>query len=62
MDLKDFVLPLSSWIWIPSWNEKDKEAPQIVYFRKVLELDEVPERFVVKLSADSRYKFYVMKN
>jgi alpha-L-rhamnosidase len=59
MDHKDFKLPMSSWIWIPSWNEKDKEAPQIVYFRKVLELDAVPAQFIVKLSADSRYKFYI---
>ncbi|MGS2776389.1 alpha-L-rhamnosidase-related protein [Robertmurraya sp. GLU-23] len=55
----EFTLPLSSWIWIPSWNAEDKESTQIVYFRKVLELEEVPENFIVKLSADSRYKFYV---
>lgn len=55
----DFQLPLSSWIWTPSWSEKDKETPQIVYFRKVLEFNQITDHFIVKLSADSRYKFYV---
>jgi len=55
----EFRMPLSSWIWIPSWNAEDKETTRIVYFRKDLELDEVPDHFTVKLSADTRYKFYV---
>lgn len=55
----DSKLSLSGWVWTPSWDEKDKETPNIVYFRKVLELEQVPSEFIVKLSADSRYKFYV---
>ncbi|MCM3160796.1 alpha-L-rhamnosidase C-terminal domain-containing protein [Metabacillus litoralis] len=55
----DIKIPLSSWIWIPTWSSEDNETPQIVYFRKILELDQIPAQFFVKLSADSRYKFYV---
>lgn len=49
----------SNWIWIPEWNAKDKEKPQIVYFRKVFFLDRVPEKLEINISADSRYKLYV---
>lgn len=55
----DFQLPLSNWIWIPSWSTEDNETPQIVYFRKVIEFEQIPDHFFINLSADSRYKFYV---
>lgn len=49
----------TNWVWIPDWNEKDKEEPRIIYFRKQLEVGNVPEKLEVKISADSRYKLYV---
>lgn len=49
----------NGWIWIPSWNAWDDKSPAFVYFRKAVTFDSVPESFLVKLSADSRYKLYV---
>ncbi len=49
----------TNWIWIPGWNAEDKDEPRIVYFRKVFDIDRVPEKLEVKISADSRYKLYV---
>ena len=49
----------SNWIWIPGWNAEDKDEPRIVCFRKVFDVDRVPEKLEVKISADSRYKLYV---
>src|SRR5262245_53263637 len=48
--------PAASWI-------RDEDAPGDAYgvfhFRRVLELAERPERFVVHVSADNRYRLYV---
>ena len=52
-----YNIPESKWIWIG--QDYDKERPLVVYFRKEWELSEVPEKAVVRLSADSRYRFYV---
>ncbi len=49
----------TNWVWIPDWNEKDREEPRIIYFRKAIELGKIPEKLEVKISADSRYKLYV---
>ncbi len=49
----------SNWIWLPDWSAEDKEEPRIVYFRKKIELRQVPEKAEVRISADSRYKLYV---
>ncbi len=53
----EYNIPESKWIWIG--QDYDKERPLVVYFRKEWELSEVPEKAVVRLSADSRYRFYV---
>jgi hypothetical protein len=50
--------PPSGWIW-NSGEETNKGSPKILYFRKVLSFDKKPEKAVVQLSADSRYRFYV---
>ncbi len=65
-------LPPSGWIWLDTKTggaEAEKEygalssQVQVVYFRKELELGteeaDLPRSFLVHLSADSRYKFYV---
>lgn len=49
----------TNWVWIPNWNKTDKEEPRILYFRKVIELSQIPEKLEIKISADSRYKLYV---
>jgi len=49
--------PKSKWIWIG--DDYDKENPVIVYFRKELQLEQKPDRAVICLTADSRYRFFV---
>ena len=56
MDLTRFM---TSWIWTPDWTAEDRLETRIVYFRKAIELDSVPESLPVRISADSRYKLYV---
>lgn len=51
-----------NWIWIPEWRGKDKEEPRIIYFRKEIELQEIPSKLEIKISADSRYKLYINGN
>ena len=52
-------LPLSGWIWTGEDNAALNPEPQIVFFRKTMVLEELPEAFTAKVSADSRYKLYV---
>ena len=46
----------AAWIAAPEAGER---TWGVYHFRKTFDLDEVPERFVVHVSADSRYKLYV---
>ena len=46
----------SCWISVPGWNN---DAYGVFHFRKVFELDKVPEKFIVHVSADNRYKLYI---
>ena len=50
---------VSNWIWTPEWIHEDKKSPRIVYFRKAVELSEIPEKVYLNISADTRYKLYV---
>ncbi len=52
----DFERP-GTWIWTK--DPYDKEQPVIVLFRKELILENKPEHCRVRLSADSRYRFFV---
>ena len=52
-------IPLSGWVWTGDPDAALNTEVQIVYFRKTLELTELPQKFTADLSADSRYKFYV---
>ena len=50
---------VSNWIWTPEWIHEDKKSPRIVYFRRTIELAEVPENAYLNISADTRYKLYI---
>ena len=50
---------VSNWIWTPEWIHEDKKSPRIVYFRRVIEVAEIPESVYLNISADTRYKLYV---
>ncbi len=56
MDMARFM---TNWIWTPEWTDTDNMQPGIVYFRKVLSLEEIPEKTDIRITADSRYKLYV---
>ena len=58
-DYMEFSIPYTNWMWVPCWNAEDDAEPRIVYFRKEIEVVAVPSKFVIKISADSRYKLYV---
>lgn len=51
--------PKSGWLWTDDWTKRDNDVPGLVYFRKVLDFDKAVDSFVVKVSADSRYRLYV---
>ena len=53
-----YQLPMTPWIWIKE-NRPDDGQTGVYYFRKILSLAEKPEKAVVKISADSRYRFFV---
>ena len=55
--MSDPIMPVSRWIW--TTGPYDKEKPVIVLFRRVLHLEEQPKSCKVRLSADSRYRFFV---
>jgi len=46
------------WIWLPHWTAQDKDAPVMALFRRELDLNSSPKQAAVKISADSRYKFF----
>ncbi len=48
--------------WNANWiepNNTDGNAYGVYYFRKSIDLDEKPERFIIHISADNRYKLFV---
>lgn len=48
----------SGWIWAKE-KKPDDGTPHIWHFRKAISIDKVPSTAVVRLSADSRYRFFV---
>ena len=46
----------AQWITCPDASERD---PFVFHFRKVLELQQPPEHFIVHVSADNQFLFYV---
>ncbi|HWT75366.1 MAG TPA: alpha-L-rhamnosidase C-terminal domain-containing protein [Mobilitalea sp.] len=52
----------TGWIWLNNWNETADIKPQIVYFRKVIQLETLPDQLILQLSADSKYKLYINGN
>lgn len=53
---------LTDWMWIEPWGEKENTKPSIVYFRKSFMVEEIPEKYLIHISADSRYKLYINGN
>lgn len=47
------------WMWTPDREETDRQRAVTVYFRKRLQLAERPGSWTVRVTADTRYKFYV---
>ena len=50
-------MSLKNWIWTS--DPMDTSSPVVVLFRRAVWLEEVPARCKVRLSADSRYRFFV---
>lgn len=48
----------AEWIWTPTWDERHQVA-RIVQFRKKIALESIPSKFIVNVSADSRYRLFV---
>jgi alpha-L-rhamnosidase len=46
----------ASWVSVP---DTDLNSYGVYFFRNPIELDKVPEKFIVHVSADNRYKLYV---
>lgn len=49
----------SNWVWSPSWNVEDNGSPQIMLFRKIVEIKGKPYKGTIQISADTRYKLYI---
>lgn len=49
----------NNWIWVKDWALEMQKEPVMMYFRRDMELQMVPEQFPVKISADTRYKLYI---
>ena len=52
----------NNWIWSRSWGGRDLEEPRILLFRRTVFLENEPEKSVLQVSADTRYKLYVNGN
>ena len=55
----DDRIPDTKWVWYGHPKAEDISKAELVYFRKKLQLQEKPDHFMVRLSADTRYKLYV---
>lgn len=53
------IFPETHWIWIPGQEEKVRDKPSLVYFRKRFQADSLPGEYKIKISADTRYKLYL---
>ena len=49
----------TNFIWTSTWTPEMQVKPIVIYFRKKLEIDAMPKRLIVQISADSRYSFMV---
>ncbi|KAL2823845.1 Six-hairpin glycosidase-like protein [Aspergillus cavernicola] len=46
------------WIWSPDWDDTSSVA-RILQFRKCFEIDTIPVRCLVHVSADTRYRLFI---
>ena len=49
----------SDWMWVPDWDNNQHTEPAFVYFRGRMVQSQLPNRRIVQITADSRYKLYV---
>lgn len=49
----------TNWIWMRNWTAEDKEEAALVLFRKEIDIQRMPQKGIIQVSADSRYKLYV---
>ena len=54
-----FEIPYTNWIWVQDWNNMDQHKCWLVHFRKTFSVAEIPDKLMIRISADSRYKLYV---
>lgn len=61
-DIKEINPKLLHWYWPTAWISCP-DAPQreygVYHFRKTFNLDEKPDKFIVNVSADNRYRLFV---
>lgn len=48
-----------NWIWLPKEEWENYVFPLFVYARKEIELEDVLEKTILRIIADSRYKLYI---
>ena len=49
----------SKWIWTPNWSAEDSKEARLALFRKSVDINDAPDKAVLEISADTRYKLYV---
>lgn len=53
------IMNTTNWIWLNRWSAADKDEPVLALFRKTLNIEGMPRKASVQISADSRYKLFV---
>lgn len=49
----------TNWVWLNEWSEHEQATPQVVFFRKSIRLDATRKSAMFRVSADTRYRFFV---
>lgn len=49
----------TNYVWLPEWDKTMDEKARVVLFRKKFQLDEIPDKAIAKITADSRYRLKV---
>lgn len=57
--MNNFFSKKSNWIWTSDWDEQDQSHATFVYFRRTITLTSNPQKTIIQVSADSRYRLYV---
>ena len=57
MDMRKMMM--TNWCWSPDFKPEMELKSTLVCFRKAVNLDKAPDKCVVKISGETRYKLYV---